>query len=53
MDVILIPAYEPDKELIKLVDKLTESQFPIVVVDALLFVIVQSHEDLVPDKVGF
>jgi glycosyltransferase involved in cell wall biosynthesis len=33
MDVILIPAYEPDKELIKLVDKLTESQFTIVVVD--------------------
>lgn len=33
MDVIIIPAYEPDKELIKLVEKLSLDKFTIVVVD--------------------
>lgn len=33
MDVVLIPAYEPDRELIRLVDTLKEDAFDIVVVD--------------------
>lgn len=33
MDVIIIPAYEPDEQLIKLVEKLQQSDFTIVVVD--------------------
>lgn len=33
MDVIIIPAYEPDGELVRLVDELSENGFSLVVVD--------------------
>ena len=33
MTVVLIPAYEPDKELIKVVEELTASSFTVVVVN--------------------
>ncbi len=33
MDVVLIPAYEPDHQLIKLVDELAKSEFKIVVIN--------------------
>lgn len=33
MDVIIIPAYEPDRELVRLVDELSKSDFELVVVD--------------------
>ena len=33
MNVILIPAYEPDRQLVKLVGELVENDFKIVVVD--------------------
>ena len=33
MDVVLIPAYEPDEELVKLVPRLKEAGFAVLVVD--------------------
>jgi glycosyltransferase involved in cell wall biosynthesis len=54
MNVVLIPAYEPDTALIQLVDQLYEDKFKIVVVDdgsgadyANIFSVVKEKADIV------